>query len=209
MQCRVENCSRTVRYKSACLCQMHYFRLRRNGDFDIHRPQARPRYEDPRGYQYIYAPEHPLLNKGQFYVPEHRAVLYAAIGPGPMSCAICSCGLEWSTCDVDHIDENPANNALENLRPTCRRCNVWRSMPPAHKRIKRSIAITFAGETKTPHEWAKDPRVSLSGSQIRHRKKTGMSDEEALFAPKRTHNGKSPEKAAYRAKLRELKKETA
>jgi hypothetical protein len=77
-------------------------------------------------------------------------------------------------------------------------------MPPAHKRIRNAIAITFDGETKTPHEWSKDPRVSVSGSQIRLRKKAGMSDEQALFAPKKTHNGRHS--AAYKAKRRELEK---
>jgi hypothetical protein len=206
MQCRVDGCGLDADYKAAQLCQKHYFRQWRNGTTDIVRKPGRPRFEDERGYQFVHAPKHPLCSKGQIYVAEHRAVLYEAIGPGPMCCELCGKGLTWDTVDVDHIDENPRNNARANLRPLCLRCNTWRSMPPAYKRIKNAIAITFDGETKTPYEWARDSRVSVSGGQIRNRKKAGMSDEEALFGPKRTHNGRhSP--AYYRAKRKELEKQ--
>jgi hypothetical protein len=115
-----------------------------------------------------------------------------AIGPGPMKCELCGCGLTWKTCQADHIDENPRNNARENLRPLCRRCNTWRSMPPAYQRVKNAIAITYAGETKTAFEWSRDPRVGLSAGAIRARKLKGLSDEEVLFGAKATHNGKPP-----------------
>lgn len=193
MLCCVEECGREARYKEAVLCQRHYFRVRRAGTTDLVRKPGRPRYEDDRGYQFIHAPSHPLINKNQVYVPEHRAVLYEALGPGPMCCELCGKSLTWDTCDVDHIDENPRNNARDNLRPTCRQCNISRNPPPAYLSRKNAIAISFGGETKTPNEWAKDPRVNVSGGQIRHRKKAGMTDFDALFAPKVTHNGKTRE----------------
>lgn len=190
MECKVEGCCMKATYISAQLCQKHYFRMRRNGTADIVRKAARPRIEDERGYQFIHAPQHPLRAKGQIYVAEQRIVLYEAIGPGPMQCAICGVTMTWKTCQADHIDENPRNNDISNLRPLCRRCNTWRSMPPAVVRMKRAIAITFDGETKTAHEWSRDPRVTVSGSAILRRKRIGMSDEDALFAQKITHNGK-------------------
>lgn len=191
MQCKVDGCDRPARYKAACLCQLHYFRIRRGGTTEMVRKEARPRYEDDRGYQFVYEPSHPLITKGQFYVPEHRKVLFEALGNSPMSCAICSKPLTWKTCCVDHIDENPRNNSRDNLRPTCMPCNARRGQKEpvewswTHK-------LTLYGETKTPSEWARDPRINVASTTILLRKRRGFSDEEALLSPKQTHNGKIP-----------------
>ena len=48
--------------------------------------------------------------------------------------------------------------------------------------------LTFSGETKTATEWQRDPRTQVSMSTILARKRRGMSDEEALFSPKKTHS---------------------
>jgi 5-methylcytosine-specific restriction endonuclease McrA len=199
MQCSVTGCDREARYKADALCQKHYFRKWRNGTTEKVRKAANPRIEDGRGYQFIHAPGHPLCTKGQIYVAEHRLVLFARIGHSEMACELCGTSLDWKTVDVDHIDENPRNNEPENLRPLCMRCNIWRSMPPAYLRMKGATCLEFDGVKKTPNEWSKDPRVKVSGSTIRRRKEQGMSDEDALFGQKKTHNGKhSP---AYFRKL--------
>lgn len=202
MLCSAQDCGREAMYITACLCQKHYFRLRRNGTTETVQ-KAKPRIEDERGYQFLHAPDHPLVTPGIRYVAEHRVVLFAAIGPGPMACALCGDALTWKSCHVDHIDENPRNNILSNLRPTCRRCNVWRSMPPAAQRLPNAVVLAFEGVVKTAAEWARDPRVQVSRGAIAFRKRAGMTDAQALFAPKITHNGKG------RNAARQAKKEGA
>lgn len=191
MQCRIDGCDRDSRYKEAQLCQKHYFRLRRFGTTDTVRwGHAKPRYENPAGYQMVYVPSHPLSKKGG-YVAEHRAVLYAAIGPGPMNCELCGVGLTWATCQVDHIDNDVRNNQRENLRPTCRTCNTRRGMRNPVE-WSRTSKIEYDGVCLTSHEWARDPRVKVKSATIRARLAAGMTVEQALFGPKKTHNGRKP-----------------
>lgn len=48
--------------------------------------------------------------------------------------------------------------------------------------------LTFNGETKTATDWQRDPRTKVSYATILRRKRSGMTDEEALFSPKKTHS---------------------
>lgn len=207
MQCKVDGCDREAHYKAAQMCQKHYFRQWRYGTTDTTRAgKAKRRQESPQGYQWVYMPDHPLRHKNGSYVAEHRAVLYAAIGPGPMNCELCGCGLTWDTCKVDHIDNNVRNNARDNLRPTCNTCNTQRGVrPPIY--WTRTRAIEFGGEVKTLHEWSRDHRVSIASATIRRRLGQGMSAEQALFAPKLTHTSKAATKPT--PTQRELKARTA
>lgn len=189
-----------MRYKARGICQMHYFRFMRNGSYDIAEPKLR--IENPAGYQQLWQPDHPLAGKSG-YVFEHRVVLYAAIGPAPMECAICGVGLTWKTCKVDHIDEDVRNNARSNLRPTCNFCNTRRGMRPPVE-WSRTHKITFEGITLTPFEWTRDPRVQVAHNTIVLRKARGATDAEALFGEKKTHNGRGRSRPP-RAKTKALK----
>lgn len=207
MQCKVDGCGREAHYKAAQLCQMHYFRQWRYGTTDtVKRGKAKRRQENPQGYQWLYMPNHPLRHKNGSYVAEHRAVLYAAIGPGPMKCALCGCDLTWETCKVDHIDCDVRNNAIGNLRPTCNTCNTQRGVGPAVL-WSRTSKIEFGGLIQTAHEWARDPRVSIASPTILRRLRSGMTPEDALFSRKRTHNTYAARKPA--PTKREQRKEEA
>lgn len=188
MKCKVDGCDRNALYKEAQLCQKHYFRQWRNGTTELVRSR-KYRQQNTKGYQWIYEPNHPLRHKTSGYVAEHRFVLYATIGDNPFSCELCGKPLTWETCHVDHIDTDVTNNSIDNLRPTCSACNTWRGIG-APATWTRTHKIEFEGEKKTPAEWARDPRVSVCGHQIILRKKAGMSDEDALFSPKKTHKNK-------------------
>lgn len=64
-------------------------------------------------------------------MPEHRAVLYDAIGPGPHSCHWCGKTIYWDAAaaeriNTDHLDWNRLNNDAANLVPACLDCNTKR-----------------------------------------------------------------------------------
>lgn len=54
---------------------------------------------------------------------EHRAVLYALLGDGPLSCFWCGMSLTWPAAVVDHLNENKQDNRAENLAVSCNNCN--------------------------------------------------------------------------------------
>lgn len=183
-------------YRGVKLCQMHYHRKRRNGDFELEIEKKRRdlgysriyRITMPgKGYQRIYEPEHPLRDS-RGYVAEHRAVVFGKYGDNLPDCELCGVGLSWSTCHIDHIDRDVKNNADSNLRPLCARCNTWRDYPDQCD-LPRNHKITINGISKTPQEWSRDPGVNVSGRTIIRRKASGMSDTDAVFAPKITHKG--------------------
>lgn len=187
MKCCADGCDRDADYKAKQLCQKHYFRLWRNGTTELVR-RAKPRIVTPNGYVRVHCQGHPLANRN--YVFEHRKIMYEIVGEECCPCQVCGKPQTWETCHVDHIDENRKNNAPGNLRVLCRGCNVKRGFKPeSYESRSNTGLIEFEGRKDTAHGWARDPRVKVSGSTIHHRKARGMSDYDALFARKKTHNG--------------------
>lgn len=52
------------------------------------------------------------------------------------------------------------------------------------------LFLTFEGKTQTPYEWSEDERVKIGARAIIERKRKGMSDADALFAPARKWGGR-------------------
>jgi len=183
--CIVKNCDIAASRSKATLCEMHYMRMYRNGTFEkIHVPSERLNHS--HGYIINYAPSHPLAQQnGRVF--EHRRIYHDCVSKTVDCCSLCGGDISWGTCHIDHINNNKQDNRPENLRATCTTCNTRRGRRPDHE-YPHCMAITAMGETKTPAEWARDKRVHVAGATIRRRKKQGMSDFDALFAPKKTHN---------------------
>lgn len=194
MQCKIDGCGKSVHFKAEQLCQMHYFRHRRYGTFDLTRKPALQRRMHTGGYVLVHSPGHPLAQENN-YVYEHRKVMYDKYGESLPPCELCGKPSSWATTPIDHIDRDRTNNIPSNLRPLCVSCNTWRDMPHPTT-FKRCTTLTFDGKTDTPHGWSRDPRVIISANQIRLRKKGGMSDYDALFSPKLTHGRKAANKPA-------------
>lgn len=81
-----------------------------------------------------YVADHPLANVNS-QVPEHRLILYEAIGPGEHPCHWCQKPVLWTTklllkndhLVVDHLDCDWRNNDIANLVPSCSLCNSLRA----------------------------------------------------------------------------------
>ena len=184
MECKVEGCCRKAIYKTAKLCQKHYFRMRRNGTVEIIRSR-KYRVANQAGYQKVFEPDHPLAYSNG-YVYEHRLMVYDRYGDTLPPCELCGVSLKWSSCHIDHIDRDVTNNNQSNLRPLCRSCNTFRDYPDQHS-LSGRIGLTFEGITMTAEEWSRQPGVEISGHQIRARIAKGMSVEDAIFSQRKTH----------------------
>lgn len=189
MQCCVDGCDRDAKYKTAKLCQMHYFRVWRNGSLEKKEINASLRYNTPNGYVRLRMPDHPLANRSGC-VFEHRYVMWSIVGPDCRPCELCGKPQTWATCHVDHKDEDRKNNSTDNLRILCRGCNVKRGFSAqSYANRSRVGLIEFEGKLDTAANWVRDPRVKVCGATILKRKASGMTDAEALFSDKATHNG--------------------
>jgi 5-methylcytosine-specific restriction endonuclease McrA len=81
-------------------------------------------------YRMLYKPDHPLATNSP-YIPEHRVILWEAIGAGDHLCHRCGRAISWAPGDrtksgslvVDHLDRDSHNNAIENLAASCQSCN--------------------------------------------------------------------------------------
>ena len=181
MKCKIDGCTQNARYKKDQVCQKHYFRFMRYGTYEL-TSVRKYRIENAAGYQKIYEPSHFLAGKDG-YVYEHRFV-YSKSNRQVKLCEMCGVEITWKTVHIDHIDNNVKNNEIDNLRPLCRACNVFR----AHNALSQGkLFITLNDITLTPTAWARQPNVNVSSLTIRRRYLSGFSAFESIYGDKITH----------------------
>jgi hypothetical protein len=122
---------------------MHYHRWYRHGSTDRVATRAES-ISLGRRYRTVSAKGHPLAHaNGRAY--EHRVVLYDHIGIGPHACHWCDAEVDWlpkgnpRELQPDHLNNDGADNRIENLVPACRSCNSTRGLQ------RRADALRAAG----------------------------------------------------------------
>lgn len=131
-QCTVEGCTEKPVTKYSPYCQTHYLKNRRYGD-PLWERQIQQRGVNEDGYEWIFVGSEHHLSSGRSRILYHRFVLFEAIGPGQHPCRWCGRTLEWGCKGarmlvVDHVDGDKGNNDIENLVPSCHKCNINRAV---------------------------------------------------------------------------------
>lgn len=161
--CSVDGCCRPVRTVHAAFCEAHYMRMRRHGTTDTVLSR-KSEIGHTGGYRLIYKPEHVLSDKNG-YCYKHRYIFYSVHGDGPFVCHICGGVVGWSNMHVDHLNDIPDDNRIENLVAACATCNQWRGRPKmvATHRAKARL-LNIDGVERTVREWSeiyKVPRTTI------------------------------------------------
>lgn len=175
--CTAPCCKQPANRIGAGLCEKHYIRHRRHGDFEKRSTLKPGLLMHEGGYLLVHDPGHPL-RRGKTRVYQHRIVYYAAHGEGPFSCHWCRQAVTWGDMHVDHLDDNPANNDERNLVASCPRCNQKRGRWKLVANNRKKYGKTFGGETMTIGEWAK--ALGVPRSRLAQRLAAGWSLERTL-----------------------------
>lgn len=131
--CSIDDCKNPARTREGRECEMHYYRWRRNGHFDL--TDVSTEHFHSSGYRVRKAPGHPLARQNG-WVFEHRLVAFGKYGPGDQTCHWCGQSLEWPEAVIDHLNEEKADNTPDNLVVACSPCNRARgSMIPFLRRL--------------------------------------------------------------------------
>lgn len=180
-RCSVLGCDRPPRSSTSPHCEVHYYRLRRNGTLDT--VLAPHRIERADGYVLTPAAGHPMaLGRGHAY--EHRVVFFDAHGAGPHACHVCGREDMLENQHVDHLNEVRNDNRLENLKAACPDCNEWRGKDRAAlARTSPNVHWLEHNGLRLPmSEWAK--RIGITPQSLSFRLRQGWSLDRALTAPR-------------------------
>ena len=183
MMCSVSGCQNEANRVGAKMCEKHYMRMRRRGSTDKLTFRKEGDLKHHGGdYLLTYAPDHQLRTPGSCRVYAHRIAYYEGRGQGPFACFHCGAVVTWATMHVDHLDDNPQNNSLENLAASCPECNQRRGVAKMRRSMQeRGMMIEFNGERLHVSVWAE--RLGISRVALKARL-ARWPLEKALTAPR-------------------------
>jgi hypothetical protein len=188
--CTVDGCTRMANRTGLGLCEVHYYRKRRNGSTELTGLGNPEDVEHSAGYMLRRAKGHPMAVGGsRAYV--HRMVYYDAYGEGPFACKWCGKEVTWDNLHIDHLNEDKKDNSLSNLAASCCKCNTGRGMEMKKARRAAKSGIEMNGEIHTINGWAE--LIGISRPALVARIKKGWPLEKALSEP-RGKFGPKPEK---------------
>ena len=168
-KCKVAGCGSDATRIKHQMCEKHYMRQRRNGSTAKKGHAKAGKLTHSGGnYYLIYAPNHEL-RRASPRIYEHRFIYYEAHGEGPFRCYHCGADQTWDTMHIDHLDDNPRNNSIDNLACSCPKCNLIRG---AHKMKKKAQErsgwmVEFNGERMHVSDWAKRLGISRNAMKTR------------------------------------------
>lgn len=130
--CISPDCASKSRTPQSELCPKHYHRRYRHGSAEM-TSRSVSIHEAQGKYRIVEMPSHAVASPcGKAY--EHRVVLYDSIGDGDHACHWCSSIVSWrlpstdpNGLQVDHLNRVRDDNRLENLVPSCGKCNTGRA----------------------------------------------------------------------------------
>lgn len=193
--CVASGCDRPANRKTLQLCEMHYYRLRRNGSFEKVDRVKPGLLKHAGGYLLAHAPDHPLRRDSSSRVYEHRIIYHAKHGDGPFACNWCGKLVTWDDLHVDHLNDRPDDNQPGNLVASCPPCNQKRGLDKMRttQRLKSGRRYTAHGKTMCMSEWA--AHLGLSRNAIEYRLNAGWRAED-VFSPRKGRSGPLAESRA-------------
>jgi hypothetical protein len=181
--CTANGCTNKTRSPESPYCEMHYYRLRRNGTLEkVNVPHV---LIHSRGYILTPSEKHPLVKRHNGVMEyEHRVIYYDVHGEGPFQCYWCGVAITWDTLHIDHLNNDKKDNNPDNLAASCPTCNMIRGRHKMVAKMREKCAtwIEYKGQRRTLAEWADS--LGISRQSLKWRLGNGWTIDRALEEPR-------------------------
>lgn len=199
-RCCIDGCAGFSRNKGDGPCEAHYYRMRRTGSYEVIVPD-RPPCVRSDGYVMEHLPDHPIWEETNGRIYQHRRVFYDAYGRGPHDCHWCGSSVDWPNLHVDHLNFDKSDNSLENLMPSCAKCNIGRAeVEVDYRERKGARVIEFMGRSMVLSDWAAE--LGMSPQSLLYRLRSGWGIDRSLTQPRRSYDDDARHHAQNAAQTR-------